>query len=72
MESEGSTARHSIPLSVVDTHRHGQQMVNGQAASLLRDVVRNVVGQHVHHSIVHREQPIGDRESHGGRCRLWQ
>ena len=47
--------------------RHGQQVVNGEAASLLRDVGRNVVGQHVHHPVVQREQPVGDREPHGDR-----
>ena len=47
--------------------RHGQQVVNGDAASLLRDVGRNVVGQHVHHPIVQREQPVGDREPHSDR-----
>ena len=47
--------------------RHGQQVVNGEAASLLRDAGRNVVGQHVHHPIVQREQPVGDREPHGDR-----
>ncbi|GAA3158643.1 hypothetical protein GCM10010466_56790 [Planomonospora alba] len=49
------------------SRRHGQQVVDGEAASLLRDVGRNVVGQHVHHPVVQREQPVGDREPHGDR-----
>ncbi|MDP4511513.1 hypothetical protein Q9G87_56955 [Nonomuraea sp. G32] len=47
--------------------RHGQQVVHGEAASLLGNVGRNVVGQHVHHPIVQREQPVGDREPHRDR-----
>ncbi len=34
------------------TGRHGQQMVDGEAASLRRDVGRNVLGQDVHHPVV--------------------
>jgi hypothetical protein len=47
--------------------RHGQQVVDGDAASLLGDVRRNVVGQYVHHPVVQREQPVGDRQPHGDR-----
>jgi hypothetical protein len=47
--------------------RHGQQVVHGDAASLLGDVGRNVLGQHVHHPVVQREQPVGDHEPHRDR-----
>jgi hypothetical protein len=39
--------------------------MDGEAPPLLRDVDRVVVGQHVNHPIVQREQAVGDREPHG-------
>ena len=46
---------------------HGQQVVHGDPAALRGDVGRNVVGQHVHHPIVQRQEPVGDREPHRDR-----